>query len=266
MPHQTSKILFMLVTLTSLVACGGDSFVKGDYNDTTHIADIEDRARAPEMKQLILANVNFNKPSRVYMHQFEPKIDQMLVEYMSANGYTFAPAHVFNNAWNTAIRQTGDSYDPTTGRFKTDTHMKAMALTLQHLKDNSDAAGILFTDLLEYQVAYIHGNKRNAKWHGVTRRFDKMGVGNSVPADFDWGKTAAVASLWINIFDLDSMQRVFSGVGGIDGMEAINMKLSEPRFSRNKDLFDDDDHIEEGIQLALHPLINMPYWPGVRPE
>lgn len=266
MQKTALKSLLTLVTLTLLSACGGDTFVRGEYNDTTHIADIEDRARAPEMKTLVLANINFNKPSRVYMQEFEPKIDQMLVEYMESHGYTFAPAHVFNNAWNTAIRQTGDSYDPTTGRFKTDTHMKALALTLEYLKTNSNAAGIMFTDLLEYQVAYIHGNKHNAKWHGVTRRFDKMGVGNTVPADFDWGSTAAVASLWVNIFDIENMQRIYSGVGGIDGMEAINMKLSEPRFSRNKKLFDDKSHIEEGIQLALHPLIEMPYWPGVKPD
>jgi hypothetical protein len=263
--HIVKKLV--IVTLVSLVtACGGDTFTRGEYNDTTHLADIEDRARAPELKQLVLANVNFSKPSRVYMQEFEPKIDQMLIDYMQSQGYTFAPPHLFNNAWNTAIRQTGDSYDPTTGRFKTDTHMKALALTIQYLKDNSEAGGVIFTDLLEYQVAYTQGNKHNAQWHGVTRRYEKMGVGNTVPADFDWGRTAAVASLWVNIFDIESMQRVFSGVGGIDGMEAINMKLSEPRFSRNKDLFDNDDHIKEGIQLALHPLIDMPYWPGVRPE
>lgn len=263
---HTLKKFFSLVTIISLTACGGETFIRGEYNDTTHVAEVQDRARAPEMKKLVLANVNFSKPSRVYMQEFEPKIDNMLMEYMQTNGYTFAPPHVFSNAWNTAIRQTGDSYDPTTGRFKTDTHMKALALAIQYLKDNSEAAGIVFTDLLEYQVAYIHGTKHNAKWHGVTRRFEKMGVGNTVPADFDWGRTAAVASLWVNIFDIESMQRVFSGVGGIDGMEAINMKLSEPRFSRNKDLFDNDDNINEGIQLALHPLIDMPYWPGVKPN
>jgi hypothetical protein len=112
----------------------------------------------------------------------------------------------------------------------------------------------------------MDGNNHNAKWHGVTRRFKKMGVGNSVPADFDWGRPSAVASLWVNIFDVEAMQRVFSGVGGIDSMEAINMKMAEPRFTRNKKLFDNNDNIEEGIQLALHPLINMPNWPGVKPE
>jgi hypothetical protein len=263
---QACKYIASLLTMILLTSCGGGTLLKEEYNDTTHIADIEDRARAPEMKKLVLATVNFSKPSRVYMQDFEPKIDNMLIEYMERQGYTFLPPHVFANAWNTAIRQTGDSYDPSTGRFKTDTHMKALALTLDYIKQNSDAAGILFTDLLEYEVAYMDGNKHNAKWHGVTRRFKKMGVGNNVPADFDWGRPSAVASLWVNIFDVEAMQRIFSGVGGIDSMEAINMKLSEPRFTRNKKLFDNNDNIEEGIQLALHPLINMPNWPGIKPE
>lgn len=266
MPSLLIRLIFSLAILLGLNACGGDTFTRGGYNDTTHIAEISDSAKAPKMKKLILANVNFNKPSRVYMQEFEPKVDQMLLEYMQQNGYTFEPAHVFNNAWNTAVRQTGDSFDPSTGRFKTDTHMRAMALTLKYLQENSDAGGILFTDLLEYEVAFIHGNVKSAKWHGVTRRFEKMGVGSSVPADFDWGRPSEVASLWVNIFDIESMQRVFSGVGGIDTMEAINMKLSEPRFSRKKDLFNDDADIEEGIQLALHPLIDMPDWPGTKPQ
>ena len=37
-------------------------------------------------------------------------------------------------------------------------------------------------------------------------------------------------------------------------------------FVRRKDMLDNEDFIDEGIQLALHPFIKMENWPGQMPE
>lgn len=253
------RILFALIS-TTLISCGGTT--SGGYNETAQLGVVSPKAEKKDYKTLVLADVNFGKPSRVHVQPFEYKVDKLVIEYMSGAGYEFLPSHVFTNAWNNAIRQTGATYDPTTGRLNDEKHLRALGLAIDYLKQNTKADAVIFTDLLDFEVPFNIGNNHNAKWHGVERRFTKIGVGNSVPAGFDWSKPVEVSSLWINVFDLETSENVYRGIGGIDSTMALNMKLAEPSFSRRKDLFKRDEYISEGISLALHPLIRMGNWPG----
>lgn len=252
------SIIFISAIL--LAACGATG--GGEYNDTASLGVVAPKAEQKDYKTLVLANVNFNKPSRIHFQDYEYKVDNLLVEYMESAGYKFLPSHVFTNAWNSAIRQTGATYDPSTGRLNEDKHLRALGLAIEYLKANTSANAIIFTDLLDFEVPFNQGSSHNAKWHGVTRRFTKQGVGNQVPAGFDWSKPVEVASLWINMFDLESSNNVYRGIGGIDATVSLNMKMAEPSFTRRKDLFKNDSLIQEGIELALHPLIRMNNWPG----
>jgi len=257
------KKTILLITALILASCGSTG---GDYNDTASLGVVAPKAEQKDYKTLVLANVNFNKPSRIHFQDYEYKIDKMFTAYMESNGYTFLPSHVFTNAWNNAIRQTGATYDPSTGRLNEDKHLRALSLTIEYLKENTNANAVVFTDLLDFEVPFNQGSSHNAKWHGVSRRFSKQGVGNEVPAGFDWSRPVEVASLWVNIFDLETSNNVYRGIGGIDATVALNMKLSEPSFTRRKDMFKKDAFIQEGIELALHPLIRMNNWPGNKPK
>ena len=96
---------------------------------------------------------------------------------------------------------------------------------------------------------------------GVSRKPALQGPGDGVSVGFDWNQLAAVASLQIAIFDTQ-LQRVFFGRGGLDATEAIDTRSSSGRFTRRRNMLENETHLNEGIQLAFHPLIEMKAWPG----
>ena len=59
-----------------------------------------------------------------------------------------------------------------------------------------------------------------------------------------------------------NLQRVFVSRGGIDATEAIDTRSSTGRFTRRRNMLENEDFIMEGVQLAFHPLIEMERWPG----
>ncbi|MBT3411705.1 MAG: hypothetical protein HN430_13535, partial [Halieaceae bacterium] len=65
----------------------------------------------------------------------------------------------------------------------------------------------------------------------------------------------------ISVFDMN-LQRVFVSRGGIDATEAIDTRSSTGRFTRRRNMLENEDFIMEGVQLAFHPLIEMERWPG----
>ena len=68
-------------------------------------------------------------------------------------------------------------------------------------------------------------------------------------------------ALMVTIYDI-KLNRIFTSRGGIDTLEAVDMKRSNPAFIRRKKLLKSEDHIEEGIELAFHPFILMDDYPG----
>jgi hypothetical protein len=100
-----------------------------------------------------------------------------------------------------------------------------------------------------------------ARWHGVTRKPTLQGPGSGVSTEFDWNQGAAVASLQISISDME-LKRIFASVGGLDGTDAIDSRSSGGRFVRRRNILESDAFVNEGIALALHPVVEMDDWPG----
>ncbi|MDX1733800.1 MAG: hypothetical protein R3228_05505, partial [Halioglobus sp.] len=55
---------------------------------------------------------------------------------------------------------------------------------------------------------------------------------------------------------------LFSSRGGMDATEAIDTRSSAGRYIRRRNILENDNHVREGIQLALHPFIEYADWPG----
>jgi hypothetical protein len=72
---------------------------------------------------------------------------------------------------------------------------------------------------------------------------------------------ASAASLQVSIYNMD-LKRVFISRGGIDATDAIDTRSSSGRYIRRRNMLENEDHIREGIELALHPFIEMEAWPG----
>ena len=68
----------------------------------------------------------------------------------------------------------------------------------------------------------------------------------------DWNTLAAVASLQVTIYDME-LQPLFIGRGGMEATDAIDSRSSTGRYIRRRNILENDSHVEEGIQLALHP-------------
>jgi hypothetical protein len=77
----------------------------------------------------------------------------------------------------------------------------------------------------------------------------------------DWNQTVKVASLHITVFNID-LEAVFASRGGLDTLQVLDNKGSRTRYVRRKRLLDNDRHIQEGIEIAFHPLIPMKNYPG----
>ena len=185
--------------------------------------------------------------------------------YLQDHNYQLLPSYLFDNAWKQAIRTYGEVYDPTTGKLDVDTWRKVMSALGSHLKENTDADAIVFADLVEVDVQHSPGMQHFARWDGVTRKPATQGVSQGVPVGFNWTQPIKAASVRVSIYNTD-MIRLFSSRGGIETLQAIDLRLSDPAFVRRKKLLKNEDHIEEGIQLAFHPFITMERYPGTPTE
>lgn len=253
------RILILVVFASMLIGCatGGD-------NPTTYAYKIEDAIRADQDgKRLIIAHVNFGKPSRLYLTKYEARVDEILKTYLKKHGYSFVASALFEQAWQDAVRRHGNPFDASTGKLNQKTFQLVVADTIGQLKERNNIDYVMFTDLIEREVQFTSGISHVARWDGVSRKPSLQGPGEGIPAGFNWAAPVEAVSLWVNIFSLD-LALQFQGAGGIEVTQALDMKASNPKFVRRRTLLGNRSHIEEGVKLAMHPLVAMKGYPGER--
>ncbi|AQA20246.1 hypothetical protein BST95_10060 [Halioglobus japonicus] len=247
-----------LLSLCVLAACASTP----TYNPTTFSAEIDQaKITANPIKTVVIPHVNLGAPSRNYLEKEAPRIDGMIAGYLKENGYKVIPQREFQQRWSTGVRAFGNPIDPTTGKVNMRTFAQIMESIRDDMQKEFKLDAFVFTDLMELEVAFNIGMKHLARWDGVSRKPALQGPGDGVSVGFDWNQLAAVASLQIAIFD-NQLQRVFFGRGGLDATEAIDTRSSSGRFTRRRNMLENETHLNEGIQLAFHPLIEMKAWPG----
>ena len=251
----------MLIALLFITGCA----TSGDYNPTTNANQINQAALdkgAP--KTIVIASVNIGMPSRNYIEKSEPMVDGRVAAYLRDHGYKILPQREFSQRWENAKLIYGDPIDPTTGRLNTKSFIQIIQSIRNDMRDKTDVEGFLFTDLMEHDAVVSGGMNHVARFNGVTRKPSLKGPGDGVSADFDWGAPVSAVSLQVSLYNMD-LDQVFVGLGGIDLTDAIDTR-SGNGFVRRKDVLENEDFIDEGIALALHPLIPMANWPGIDPN
>jgi hypothetical protein len=251
----------LLVALLFLAGCA----TGGDFNPTTNANQINQAALdkgAP--KTIVIASVNIGTPSRNYIEKSEPMVDGRVAAYLRDHGYKILPQREFSQRWENAKLIYGDPIDPTTGRLNTKSFIQIIQSIRNDMRDKTDVEGFLFTDLMEHDAVVSGGMNHVARFNGVTRKPSLKGPGDGVSADFDWGAPVSAVSLQVSLYNMD-LDQVFMGLGGIDLTDAIDTR-SGNGFVRRKDVLENEDFIDEGIALALHPLIPMANWPGIDPN
>ncbi|WP_417765431.1 hypothetical protein [Spongiibacter tropicus] len=252
-----------LLIVTALMAVITSACSSVSYNPTVYDYFIakESLAKKP-IKKIIIASVNVSgEPTRSMLRDSEGKIDGMVQDYLTANGYQIVPQHIFNNAWQQALLNFGDFYDPTTGKVDQVGWQNVMGATFKSLQEHKEIDAVLFTDLMVHDIQHSAGMKHYARWYGVTREPATEGATASVPSDFNWTQIIKGASLAVTIYSSEG-QPLFSSRGGLDTLHAINSRKSQRSFVRRTKILSNSRNIEEGIELGFHPLIPMKRYPA----
>ncbi len=260
LPRRGLLTLLML----SLFACAS-AIVGGGYNPTTIAAEFnEEIYTQAEIKTVVITSVNLGTRSRTHLEKEAGQIDARITSYLRSNGFNVLPQREFSQRWNNAVLTYGNPVDPTTGRVNMKTFIQLMQTVRDQMREQTNVDAFVFTDLIELEVVFQAGVNRIARFDGVTRKPALQGAGSGVNADFDWGRPVTAASIQISIYDID-LQKVFLGRGGIELTEAVDTR-SGSSFVRRRNIMTNEDFIDEGIALALHPVIPMAKWPGTAPD
>lgn len=250
-------LIAAIVILTACASGGGLNPVMPTYQINTAAL------QKHPVKKVVIATANVSgEPTRYYLQNAAAHVDEMVKAYLQKHGITVMPNYVFENAWNQAIHAYGDMYDPTTGKVDPTTYRAVMLTTFKAIKESTDIDAVIFTDVVEQNVAHNIGMDHLAQWDGVSRKPKTISAGtNQITDDFNWSQTVKAASLVITIYS-PSLEGLFSSRGGLDVLQAIDTRGGETTFTRRKHPLDADDNIEEGIELAFHPFIKMKNYPG----
>lgn len=251
------RITFATLIATLFTACGSH-----DVNNTVAPYQIDRDAIAKKsIRKVIIATANVSgEPTRYFLQKPAARVDAKVKQYLEAHGYQVAPGYQFENAYSQAVRTYGNLYDPTTGRVDPATWRAVMVTTMQALQ-GTDIDAIVFTDVIERDVAHNIGLDHLAQFDGVSRKPGFSSAGAALAEGFDWNRTLKAATLVITIYNVD-LAGVFSGRGGLDTLQVIDAKASPATYVRRKKPLDNDSNIEEGIRLAFHPFIPMKNYPG----
>lgn len=254
------RYLVAALVLLGAVACGSAT-VGGGYNPTTpnnvfeqHLFDQVDS------NVVVIASVNLGGPSRNYLKKRESFVDARVREYLENAGYEVRAKREFSQRWNNAVLIYGDPIDPTTGRVNQKSFIQIVQAVRDQLREQTDIGSIVFTDIIEKDVYYEQGLNRVTRFDGVTRKPAIQGAGSGVTAEFDWSRPVAAAAMRIAWFNMN-LERIFSGEGGMDVTDAVDTR-SGTAFVRRRDVLENQNHIDEGIAIAFHPVIAMKKWPG----
>ena len=244
-------VLSLFLVLTGCSSGGG---AEGGSGATRVKAEYDPRlADKAQFGRLLIAHVNLGKPSRTYLAEHEEKIDALVVERLRQAGYEIEPTSEFEQAWREGVRKWGEPYNPTTGRLNVQALQYVLAEAVTWLAANTQAKAVVFTNLEEQQVYFNPSGNHMAYFMGVGRKPATRG-GEGISGDFNWVQGVDAVSINIKVLDL-KLQQLFSGAGGIEVTETLDLKGSTPRWMRSKKILDSDSFIEEGINLALDPWI-----------
>lgn len=256
-----NKSLVVLGTTLLLAAC----VTTTTFNSTTILSEYNKEAFAQnKIKNVVVTNINIGPPSRNYLEKEAAMVDGRVSAYLKAGGFNVVSPREFAQRYSNAVLEYGDPVDPTTGKVNMKTFSIVMQKVRDQMREQTNIDAFVFTDLVEVDVIFDQGINRVARWDGVTRKPALQGAGQGVSADFNWAAAVAAASIQITMYDMN-LEKVFMGRGGIELTDAVDTR-SGTGFVRRRDILGNEDFIDEGIALALHPLIKMEGWPGTPPK
>jgi hypothetical protein len=253
-----TKLMTLLFSALFLLGCAGTA----SYNPTVYPYELDVELMASSnIKRVVIAPINLGGATRNYLEDSEETIDKAVRDYLNGNGYEVVSQRRFQQEWKSAVRIYGNPIDPTSGRINQKTFTLCLVNVRDALQKSDNLDAIIFTDIIEKDIAFSGGLKHLARWDGVSRKPSLQGPGDGVSTDFNWNANAKGASLWVNVYNME-LRRVFSSIGGIDATEAIDTRSSSGDYVRRRNILENKNFVQEGIEIAFHPFIEMGNYPG----
>ena len=255
---RTASALCIFLSLSILSSCQSSSA----FNDTAFPYSIaQEKIVDQNVKRLVIAHVNFSSPSKKYLTDYNSKVDSKVIERLESGGYSVVDNRQFQKYWRDAVRKFGNPYNPVTSHVNPAAFHRVVATVLDQMETDNDVDAVVFTDLIERQIAFGNKLNRSAKWDGVSRRPRLKGAATALSQGFDWTQTVPAISLRLTIYHVDG-HRLFQSVGGLEVSREIDTRKGNGRFVRREKLFTGASNVKQGVRLALHPFVEMKNYPS----
>lgn len=250
--NRSSRLFFrcgLIILLSCLQACQSTKNNETSYDYTWK----KEVFQEIQPKRIIISHVNLGAPSRSYLTKHESKIDNIVKARLIEAGFELSDQQKFKSLWRGAVRKHGEPYDKETGQGKVQVLEAILFDVLSEVEKENLADAVLFTDLVERNVILGGRNEKRAQWDGVSRG-PKLSSPGSVPEDFNWNQPMSAVSLMAVLYSSDQ-RFLFKSAGGLEITRAIDTRNSKARLVRREKMLSNNKHINEGVALALHPLV-----------
>ena len=251
-PENIARVLLLVLASTVLTACQSFSNNETTYPYTYN----ENIIKAENPQRVVIAHTNLGSPSRQYLEPYASKIDAIVKARLEQGNFKVVSNREFQSEWRAAVRRQGAPYNEQTGHINQRALEAILADSLAAVQKKDLADAVIFTDIIERDVIFVGRGKRTANWDGVSRQVKLRGGGGQLSADFDWSQRTKAASLLVIAYSA-SGEHIFKGAGGLDVTREIDPRSGTGRFVRKRSQFGAKHFIEEGVNIALHPLVVM---------
>lgn len=212
-------------------------------------------------KRVVVAPFSLTSDTRSWLQEGQVKARARTIAYLEKHGYSIVSDNSLRTAWTNAIRLYGNPWDPVTGKANLETLSKTVQYSIRNAHQQVAFDLVVIVDVIERNVLFEQYDNYRARWDGVSRKPKLVGPDNYVTEEFDWNRPVSATSVTINMYSPD-FQHVFHSIGGIDLAQDINTRTGSIGFIRRENPFRYQSHIDEGIALAIHPVIPMAYYPA----
>ena len=212
--------------------------------------------RAKDIRSVVISPIDMirDRPNGTDLTQIR-KLEEKILNYLHTNGYVVEENELLVKNWQKEADKANGFFDPTTGKIDGSKISICLLKAIGKTREKQDFDGVMFLQLIE-RPAKLMGDR--VYWDGCSRKlFDKNG---DVITEVTWRGEMKALSLQVQLFDKEH-KLVFQNIGAIEFPYELEESYTEKKFVWKSQLKFEDKEIEEGIKIALHPLIRFEGFP-----
>jgi hypothetical protein len=244
---KNMKRQILILATFALVSCSPyQKYFRYDY-------EIE---KAKSIHSVIVTPIDMirSRPKGTAMSEIR-KLEEKIQDYLRSNGYEIEKNDALIKNWQNEADKVNGFFDPTTGRIDGSKISMCLLKAIGQTREKQSFDGVLFVQLIE-RPAKLMGDR--VYWDGCSRKL--LDENGDVITDVTWRGEIKALSLKVQLFDKNH-NLVFQNIGAIEFPYELEESYAQKQFIWKKQLEFKDEEIEEGIKVAMHPLIRFEGYP-----